>query len=647
MAQPTITAAHVTQRPNGQFFRVAAAVPVVRVGDVEFNLHQTLAMWTRAADAHVAVVAFPELGLCGYTIADLVHNHQVVDNVDVALRRLVEHSKRVSTAAIVGAPLAIGSKLYNVAVVIAKGAIVGIVPKTWLPTYGEFYESRWFASGAELEHVTTTRCGGFDHVPVSASTVFRYSGVSFSVELCEDLWVASPPSVDQVRRGSEVVFNLSASNEVLGKDSWRRTLISAHSGKLLCGYVYCSAGTGESVADTVFGGHAIIAESGHMITQSERLSASSHLTTADLDVGSIRHDRWHTSTFAFAPTAEPTVEIAGTLVEPTELDRQIDSHPFVPNDPAQRTQRCEEILAICQRGLLQAMLGARVDHLVLGLSGGLDSTLAILTAVRALDTAGLPRTNLTAIVMPGPASSDRTQSNAQRLAQGLGVTTVVTPIDELTATTLAAIGHDGVTQNITYENTQARIRTLLLMNTANLVNGFVVGTGDMSELALGWCTYNGDHMSMYNVNVGVPKTLVRHLVATAATWEAFGSVQPQLHDIIDTPISPELTSHADAITQHTEDVVGPYELADFFLFRLIRHGDAPDKIAFLAGVAFDGIYDSETIAIWLNEFLIRFTRSQFKRDVVPNGPKVGSVALSPRADWRMSPQTAAWFRDIG
>jgi NAD+ synthase (glutamine-hydrolysing) len=449
------------------------------------------------------------------------------------------------------------------------------------------------------------------------------------------------------RAGAEIIVNLSASNEVLGKADWRRTLVASQSGRLACGYVYVSAGVGESSADVVFGGDAFIAENGAVLAEGRRFARDGQLVVADLDLGSLRHDRRRSTTFQAGRIADAPVEhrpVAVTPAEPSAADlrRPIDRHPFVPDDEEQRRARCEEIIEVCAHGLLTAMEGARCERLVLGLSGGLDSTLAAITSVRALDLAGLDRSNLTCLVMPGAASSDRTQSNAERLGRELRATTKVVPIGSLSADALSAIGHDGSTEDVTYENTQARMRTLLLMNTANQVGGLVVGTGDLSELALGWCTFNGDHMSMYNVNVGIPKTLVRHVVSTAAAWQEFADVSLLLHDIVDTPVSPELTGDG-SLEQRTEDIVGPYELADFFLYRLIRHGDAPAKIAYLAGVAFDTRYDDETIAHWLSEFLRRFTNSQFKRDALPTGPKVGTVALSPRGDWRMSPQTGRWY----
>lgn len=633
MPAPAISADDVRRRPHRSFTRVAAGVPRLVVGDVRANVTAIVELYDEAVSADVSVVVFPELSLCGYTIADLVHNELVLDNCRDGLDEITEATRDHDTVAVVGLPWRIGAKLFNVAAVVAGGEIYGIVAKTWLPNYGEFYEQRWFTSGSEDD---------------AGPEVFEVGPATVGVELCEDLWVPDPPSVALARGGADVILNLSASNELLGKDEWRRTLVRAHSGRLLCGYVYVSSGVGESVADTVFGGHAIIAENGTILAESKRFSRDSQLVVADLDIAALATDRRHVTTFRSGNAVVSRVPIAVAGTEPADLRRRVDPSPFVPDEDVDRRARCEEILAIQTAGLISAMAAAHVERLVLGISGGLDSTLAALVATRALDALGLDRANLVALVMPGHASSDRTQSNAELLVKGLGATCRVTPIAELADAALVAIGHDTVTEDITYENTQARMRTLLLFNTANAERAIVVGTGDLSELAIGWCTFNGDHMSNYNVNVGVPKTLVRHLVRTASEMVELAVVSSILADIIDTPISPELTSGAPGEPggQETEAVVGPYELIDFFLYRLVRHGDAPTKIAYLAGLAFEGRYDADAIAGWLSDFLRRFTANQFKRDALPNGPKVGTVSLSPRADWRMSPQTGDWYRQI-
>ncbi len=621
-----------TRFPRPRLTRAAAAVPVVRVGAVDRNTEAIVELYESACTQHADVVVFPELALCGYTIADLVHQRAVVEACAEALDHLAAATVDRSTVALVGAPLVIGPKLYNVAAVLCGGEVAAVVPKRWLPTYGEFYEQRWFADAGDLN---------------APPTVFDAGAWHLGVEVCEDLWVPEPPSGRLALGGAEVIANLSASNEILGKQEWRRTLIRAQSGRLMCGYVYVSSGVGESTADTVFGGSAFIAENGSILAEAPRFTREPQLVLADLDVDALARDRWRNTSFRPDPSCEVehvTLRIA-PAEPPADLRRYVDAHPFVPDDDTARRERCEEILAIAANGLISAMDAARCDHLVLGVSGGLDSTLAAVTAVRALDVAGRSRANLHVLVMPGPASSGRTQSNAEVLARRLGASVRVVSIAELTESALGAIGHDGTTEDVTFENTQARLRTLLLMNTANLERALVVGTGDLSELALGWCTFNGDHMSMYNVNVGIPKTLVRHVVATAAAWDEFDPVAEVLHDIIDTPISPELTGGGAGIEQRTEDIVGPYELTDFFLYRFVRFGDRPDKVAYLAAVAFDGRYGDDEIAHWLGEFLRRFTASQFKRDALPNGPKVGTVALSPRADWRMSPQAGDWFGD--
>jgi len=646
---PVLLAA-VGTRPEGRYLRVAGAVPRVRVGDVATNVERIGELIDRAAAEQVAIVTFPELALCGYTIADLVGNDAVLDAVAQGIGALAERTAGTGVAVVVGAPLRVASKLVNAAVVLADGTAVGAVAKRFLPTYSEFYEQRWFTSSDQLVGLppTSLEVVGVPGLAVEEGLVVRLpDGTRFAVEICEDVWAPDPPGVALARAGAEVVVNLSASNEVLGKADWRRTLVRAQSGRTACAYVYVSCGPTESSADTVFGGDVIVAENGNVVAEGRRYAREPQLVVADVDVASLRHARRHSSTWTpLHPDEQPTV--LRSVVTPTpspapdDLRREVDAHPFVPDDEARRRERCEEIIELCANGLITAMEGAGTRRAVLGLSGGLDSTLAAITVVRALDLAGWDRSGLTCLVMPGPASSGRTQSNAERLGRELGATVRMVRIEELSSTALAAIGHDGVTEDVAYENTQARLRTLLLMNTANLVGGLVVGTGDLSELALGWCTFNGDHMSMYNVNVGIPKTLVRHVVSTAAAWDEFAAVAPVLHDIVDTPVSPELTGDGD-LTQRTEDLVGPYELHDFFLYRTIRHGDAPAAVAYLAGLAFAGRYDDATIARWLGVFLRRFTASQFKRDALPNGPKVGTVALSPRGDWRMSPQTGRWW----
>lgn len=633
----------------GSFVRVAAAVPVTIVGDVRSNTDRLIELIDQAAADEVAILVTPELAVCGYTAADLLHQTVLLDAVVDAVGELAECTAGRDMVAVIGAPVVVGDQLVNAAVVIADGRVVSVVPKVHLPTYGEFYDGRWFRSGREVSTsaaAPVARLGGAP--PVDPAAVFATRDVVVGVELCEDLWVPEPPSGALAVAGAEVLVNPSASTELLGKAPWRRALVAAQSGRCLAGYVYASSGPTESTGDAVFGGHAIIAEAGAIVAESRRFARESQLVAADLDLDALRFDRRRQSSFGTPSAASRLVvrrDVAVVAPRLSSLRRTVDPRPFVPDNDDERTERCEEVLAITTQGLVSSMVAARVDHLVLGLSGGLDSTLAAVVATRALAELSLPTANLHVLVMPASASSDRTQSNAEQMAQRLGCSTRVVPIDELSRLALATIGHDGVEQDVTFENTFARMRTLLLMNTANLVGGLVVGTGDMSELALGWCTFNGDHMSMYNVNSGVPKTLVRHLVTTAASWPEYGAVAELLADVVATPISPELTSGGtDGIDQRTEDIVGPYDLVDFFLHRVIRHGDRPDKIAYMAGQAFAGVETPEDISRWLMDFFARFTRNQFKRDTMPNGPKVGTVALSPRADWRMSPQAGAWYR---
>lgn len=634
--------------------RVGAAVPSLALGNVKENMKRHLAMMREAKEKHVSIVTFPELSLTGYTCGDLFFQRRLLDDVTDALLALKDEMPE-GILAVVGAPLEIEGALYNCAVVLHKGEIISAVPKTFLPNNGEFYEKRWFQSGDARRDASVA-------IPKLKTNVCRQAifetedGVRFGIELCEDLWAPLPPSTMLSVEGAEIILNLSASNELLSKREYRQQLISQQSARCQCGYVYVSAGMGESSSDLVFSGHSVIASCGTVIRESEGYLADNYLMTADIDIDRIRADRMKQSSFADCaaqvramwkqePNILRTMENA-LLPDDATPDYRVSKHPFIPSDKASRQLRCAQILAM-QATALARRLAVTGGKVVVGISGGLDSTLALLAACKAVDMLHLPRTNILGITMPCFGTTDRTYHNALDLMTSLGVSQREIPIHNAVRQHFADIGHDESDHSVTYENCQARERTQVLMDVANKIGAIVLGTGDLSEIALGWCTYNADHMSMYGVNSGVPKTLVRWVIQTAAENEAFSSSRECLQSILDTPISPELLPPDEKgnILQQTEDVVGPYALHDFFLYYAIRFGYPPKKVFELCCIAFQDDFSCETILKWLKNFYRRFWTQQFKRNCMPDGVKIGSIALSPRGDWRMpsDAQYKAWM----
>ena len=634
--------------------RVGAAVPSLALGNVKENMKRHLAMMREAKEKHVSIVTFPELSLTGYTCGDLFFQRRLLDDVTDALLALKDEMPE-EILAVVGAPLEIEGALYNCAVVLHKGEIISAVPKTFLPNNGEFYEKRWFQSGDARRDASVA-------IPKLKTDVCRQAifemedGVRFGIELCEDLWAPLPPSTMLSVEGAEIILNLSASNELLSKREYRQQLISQQSARCQCGYVYVSAGMGESSSDLVFSGHSVIASCGTVIRESEGYLADNYLMTADIDIDRIRADRMKQSSFADCaaqvramwkqePNILRTMENA-LLPDDAAPDYRVSKHPFIPSDKASRQLRCAQILAM-QATALARRLAVTGGKVVVGISGGLDSTLALLAACKAVDMLHLPRTNILGITMPCFGTTDRTYHNALDLMTSLGVSQREIPIHNAVRQHFADIGHDESDHSVTYENCQARERTQVLMDVANKIGAIVLGTGDLSEIALGWCTYNADHMSMYGVNSGVPKTLVRWVIQTAAENEAFSSSRECLQSILDTPISPELLPPDEKgnILQQTEDVVGPYALHDFFLYYAIRFGYPPKKVFDLCCIAFQDDFSCETILKWLKNFYRRFWTQQFKRNCMPDGVKIGSIALSPRGDWRMpsDAQYKAWM----
>ena len=636
------------------YLRIMACSPRVRVADVAFNC-QTIAKAIEAADgAKAALVVFPELSLTGYTCGDLFSQNLLIDKAEEAAKEIVRVSRAKAVTIVVGVPVRFGGHLYNCAAVIRNGRLKGLVPKIYLPTYNEFYEARWFASGsAFLGSPETVKYAGQTCV-LAPAQVFSIGKASFAVEICEDLWTPVPPSSCHALAGAEVIVNLSASNEVLMKHAYRRSLVEGQSARTVSAYVYCSAGYGESTQDVVFAGSSFICENGSFLAENERFRMDGSSVVADVDIEKLNVLRQKENTFqAILPDGHPLQDnyIRVDLGEGPETDfeanlyRYIQPHPFVPDgDEAEIDRRAREVLSIQVTGLT-----SRLEHIgcrtaVIGISGGLDSTLALLVTVLAFDQLGWSRDRILGITMPGLGTSGRTKGNAVDLMAALGISSREISVVPAVEQHFKDIGHDPAVTDATYENAQARERTQILMDIANKENGIVVGTGDLSELALGWCTYNGDQMSMYGVNAGIPKTLVIHLVRWAAQ-NRFGmadghsgrSVGDILLDIVDTPISPELTPSdaSGAIAQKTEDLVGPYELHDFFLYHFFRFGTSPAKLYFLTRKAFADKYDEDTLKKWLRKFYWRFFSQQFKRSALPDGPKVGSVSLSPRGDWRM------------
>lgn len=659
------------------YLTVASAIPSVKVGDVAFNILHLESAIAEADGKGAEVIVFPELSLTGYTCQDLFRQATLIDAAEEGVLRLLEFTRQMDIVAIVGAPVVVGPLLLNCAIVIQRGEILGIVPKTFLPNYSEFYEKRWFASSQDLRPAKIRYAGKNVTVTPQPQVFVLSDGAKFGIEICEDVWSPEPPSNRLALAGADIIFNLSASDELIGKHTYLKQLLAQQSARTMSAYVYSGSGFGESTQDVVYGGNALIYENGKLIAESKRFNIDPQLIISQIDVEKLRSERRTNSTYVNAQgpqniTVEPLFINAKAPENPAKewkLLRTIDPHPFIPNTN-DMTASCEEIFSIQVMGLAKRLDHTHSKHVVIGISGGLDSTLALLVCVRTFDKLGLDRKGIVGVTMPGFGTTDRTYNNAITLMHDLGITVREINIAKAVTQHFEDIGHDASVHDVTYENSQARERTQILMDISNQVGGLVIGTGDLSELALGWCTYNGDHMSMYGVNVSIPKTLIRHLVRYVATT---GSLSPAtagsnddekpeqysddvqmeitkvLLDIIDTPISPELTPADEKgnIAQKTEDLVGPYELHDFFLYYFLRFGFHPSKIFMLAKAAFDGKYPDGVIKKWLHTFLYRFFSQQFKRSCLPDGPKVGSVSLSPRGDWRMPSDavSTAWIEE--
>ena len=633
------------------FISVAAGTPKIRVADCRYNAEQIFTLMREADKQGVKVLVLPELCLTSYTCGDLFLQDTLLQGAEEGLQTILEATRNLDIVTALGLPVwdKWDNKLYNCAAVIQKGEILGLVPKSYLPNYGEFYEQRWFASGSGVEHGIEL-CG--QHVSLCVNQTFACDtmpNLVIGVEICEDLWAPAPPSVELARKGATVILNLSASNELVGKADYRRSLVTGQSARLMCGYVYADAGEGESTTDVVFTGHNLIAENGTLLA--ERRFATG-LTVSEIDVDRLIHDRRRTNTFTFGKEPPEIWRCSFTLpVEETHLTRYVSPSPFVPEDAAGRAERCEEILRIASLGLKKRLEHTGAKTAVVGLSGGLDSTLALLITALAMGMLNRPASDIIAVTMPCFGTTARTRSNAELLAERMGATLKVVDISQAVRRHFADIGQSMENHDVTFENGQARERTQVLMDIANQTGGLVIGTGDLSELALGWCTYNGDHMSNYAVNASIPKTLVRHLVAYLARDNAKKdqALHDVLEDILDTPVSPELLPAVQGeISQRTEDLVGPYELHDFFLYYMLRWGFPPRKIYRLAVYALGKTYSRDVILKWLKTFYRRFFSQQFKRSCLPDGPKVGSAALSPRGDWRMPSDASAalWMAEL-
>ena len=619
------------------FVKVASAVPTVKVADCRHNAWQMAEMIADAANQNVEIIIFPELSITGYTCGDLFAQSVLLEEAEKSLEWLVAETQSLPVISIVGIPHPHNGSLINAAVVFQSGKILGVVPKTFLPNYKEFYEKRWFASALQTPECVTSICG--QRVPMQRDMLFATGNTTFGVEICEDLWSTIPPSSFLSLEGAEIVFNMSADNDCVGKHSYLRNLVKQQSARCIAGYVFSSCGFGESTTDVVFAGTSIICDNGSIIAEGERFAMDRRMTVGEIDVESIRNDRRVNTTFAESRGLHSrqavTIDALPQTPSALNLTRTVNPLPFVPSG-SKLNSYCEEIFAIQSPVLAQLFAHTHAETAVIGISGGLDSTLALLVAVNTFDKLHKDRKNIIGVTMPGFGTTDRTYTNALCLMKSLGVTIREISIKDSCIQHFNDIGHDINVHDVTYENSQARERTQLLMDIANQRNGMVIGTGDLSELALGWATYNGDHMSMYGVNASVPKTLVKHLVAWIANRLDDETAKTTLLDIVDTPISPELIP-ADKngnIKQKTEDIVGPYELHDFFLYNLLRHGFSPKKIFALAQIAFDGEFDNATIKKWLTTFCRRFFNQQFKRSCLPDGPKIG-LSLSPRGDWRM------------
>ena len=630
------------------FIKVAAATPKIKVADVDCNTELICNQIDEAAKNGAKVLVFPELCLTGYTCSDLFWQSLMLEKVKEKTIEIARYSKDYDMLIMIGIPYEHNGKLYNVGVVLHKGKVLGVVTKKHLPNYSEFYEARHFTKG--FEKVVTVDFAG-QKVPMGMNILFKCENrpdMVIGVEICEDLWVPNPPSIRHTMAGATIIANLSASDEVTGKSIYRRDLVAGQSARLICGYIYADAGEGESSTDLVYSAHNMIAENGRMLAEAKRFI--NQTVYGDIDLDRIKNERRKMTTYDSKDEEDYTVVTFEMNMDNNELSAKINNMPFVPGDIAKRNERCEEILTIQAMGLKKRLEHTNAKSAVICISGGLDSTLALLVTVRAFDMLGRDRKGIVAVTMPGFGTTDRTYDNALKMIEKLGTTFIEINISDAANEHFKAIGHDSSIHDVTYENVQARQRTLYLMNLANQYNGFVVGTGDLSELALGWATYNGDHMSMYGVNASIPKTLVRHLVRYYADTCDDIELNKVLMDVLDTPVSPELLPTQDngEIAQKTEDLVGPYELHDFFMYYMLRLGYTPKKIYYLARNAFEGIYDDETILKWLKTFYRRFFAQQFKRSCLPDGPKVGTVAVSPRGDLRMPSDACAtiWLKEL-
>ena len=628
------------------FVKVAAAVPAVKVADVDYNVQQIESIIAQAEGRGVEVIVFPELCITGYTCQDLFKEQLLLDRAESAIITLLDFTRKLDIISIVGLPVIINGLLYNCAAVIQSGQLLGIIPKTYLPNYAEFYEKRWFASAQDLNPAVFYFAGTSVSVSADPKLFVTTYGMKFGVEICEDVWAPIPPSNNLALSGADIIFNLSASNELIGKHAYLKSLLAQQSARTISGYVYASSGFGESTQDLVYGGNAMIFENGHLLVEGDRFCFSPQIQQCQIDIEKLRVERRQNTTFINAQRHSHALEIACKPVQEHdfELQRVIDPHPFIPKNEDMQSA-CEEILNIQVAGLAKRLYHINAQKAVIGISGGLDSTLALLVTVKAFDKLDLDRKGIIGITMPGFGTTDRTHSNAIKLMETLGVTIREISIAKAVIQHFEDIGQDMQLHDTTYENSQARERTQILMDVANKENAIVGGTGDLSELALGWATYNGDHMSMYGVNAGVPKTLIRYLV----TYVSGEMATETLLDIVDTPISPELipADELGNIKQKTEDLVGPYELHDFFIYYFLRYGFRPKKIFLMAHKAFADTYDDATIKKWLTTFCRRFFNQQFKRSCLPDGPKVGSVSLSPRGDWRMpsDASSALWLKE--
>ena len=635
------------------FVKVAAAVPHVQVADCFYNIEEIEKLMRQASEEGVQMITFPELSITAYTCLDLFTQQTLLNNAEKALLKLVSNTADLAIFTIVGIPLRTENRLINAAVVFQKGEILGVVPKTYLPNYKEFQEQRWFTSSTELQKSRISIAG--KEYPLGSYLLFKSEQIVAGIEICEDLWVPVPSSSLLAMQGANIIFNLSASNELIGKHNYLRSLICQQSARCMAGYVYASSGFGESSTDLVFAGNGIIAENGNLLAESARFTMKEQLVINEIDIESLQNDRQVNTSFMYGAyellkdKASETIHFQLETSKEFTLTRSIDPHPFTPSGEA-LAERCEEIFQIQIAGLAKRIAHTHAQTAVVGISGGLDSTLALLVTVMTFDTLKIPREQIIGITMPGFGTTGRTYNNAVNLIHSLGVTLKEISIKEACLQHFKDINHDPTIHDVTYENSQARERTQLLMDVANKLNGLVIGTVDLSELAFGWATYNGDHMSMYGVNGSIPKTLVKYLVEWIAQNKVDKASQATLLDIVDTPISPELipADENGNIKQKTEDLVGPYELHDFYLYHFIRFGSSPAKIYFLAQKAFHGIYDNTTIKKWLYTFFRRFFQQQFKRSCLPDGPKVGSISLSPRGDWRLPSDAISnlWLSEI-